>query len=749
MKMVRNAETIRVTNVEDGEMVHQRCLLVIGEYQHIDEGEHYLSVKTTGANNIEAFPEQTWPIAAGNFKALVMLSPGLNKLELTHLRNDNLEATVNINVMYIPLLQNPPLHLAIMVAKDSPLLIDCPPHKARGISSAHSDLDAAVAKLRMTAYMWQAMTAEDLRSKGLGRRAFRFDEEWAQDTVSQVFSNAKHDESLDREGAMRSTAKVHIIRSEKTIKEIRNARVAQQNPNAGRKNGLFKYFMNALNEAGGPFETSARPVVAGLILDSHYSMSQNMILGHAALGCHNPEGISLGMFGSHLTYSWPRFMEEVTSCLTDAREPGNKVGNDNSECHTMWEACTVGQGAHLHEVGHAFGSPHRPGIMERGYAQDWPKNFVTKTGYCGHLKVQGVTVCEDTPNNARWNLVDALAFRLLPHFHLPTDPVMTVEERKATPTAEAENESGDEDELNTILAISSLGGIARVSFNDREEAKPTSIAPIAKLRYTRGQLEKRFDRTEPLHLKIVGFNGRETTVKDVWKLLAIKSFVRIPGSSIRLSKRSVQASELRDDDRTTEWAQLLREKGPDGKIHRATSIDLRVGCIWDGGVVKYADGHVSHWGPMYSYNSIHRFGGHASEKIDLPPNVDIEYIEVHGGCDWGSDVLCGVRVHLADGTARGELNAHGEPSDVVRLEPKAGEVVVGFYGVSGGSFYGVREFGILTAPREVGITGLPEQAFELAELRNTAAVTEGDADEYHEEDEDEDDGEEDEEDEDE
>ena len=78
--------------------------------------------------------------------------------------------------MYEPLLQTPPLHLAIMVAKDSPLLVDCPPAKFGAFSTAHSSLDAAVAKFRTTALMWQAQTAEDMRMKSLGRRSFRLEE---------------------------------------------------------------------------------------------------------------------------------------------------------------------------------------------------------------------------------------------------------------------------------------------------------------------------------------------------------------------------------------------------------------------------------------------------------------------------------------------------------------------------------------------------------------------------------------------
>ena len=180
--------------------------------------------------------------------------------------------------------------------------------------------------------MWQAMTSEDLRLKGVGRRTFRLDEEWAADTVSRDFVNSHHDDSLADDHAMRATAKVHVIRSERTTQEIRNANIAQQNPSARRKNDLFDYFLDALKEAGGPFTSSAHPVVAGLILDSHYNMKQKLITGHAALGMHNSASVSLGMIGSHLTYSWPRFLEEVTSCLTDTRKPGDKVGNDCEEC---------------------------------------------------------------------------------------------------------------------------------------------------------------------------------------------------------------------------------------------------------------------------------------------------------------------------------------------------------------------------------------------------------------------------------
>ncbi|ORX97802.1 putative peptidase family-domain-containing protein [Clohesyomyces aquaticus] len=711
------------TNISDGETVHQRCLLVTGSCPSSRTRDELISVTTTGVNGIEAFPEQTWPVASGLFKALVMLSPGQNAIKITHLHNNIEHWSLNINVTYIPLLQYPPLHLAIMVAKDSPLLIDCPPHKHGAFSSAHSDLDAAIAKFRMTAYMWQAMTAQDLHSKGLGRRTFRLDEEWAADTVSREFLNAWHDESLEKEGAMRATAKIHIIRSSRTTKEIRDANIAQQNHSASRKNDLFDYFLEAMKEAGGPFTSSAHPIVAGLILDSHYSITQNLILGHAALGCHNPNGVSLGMFGSHLTYSWPRFVEEVASCLTDVKAPGDKVGNDNGECATMWEACTIGQGAHLHEVGHAFGCPHRPGIMERGYAQDWPKNFLPETAFCGHRQTEGVIVSESTPNNARWNLSDALNFRHLPHFRLPSDRIVTPHLRNAGPMAAAEYT--DDEELEAVLHISCPAGIARVSFNDVVEQKPSIAEPLTELRYPQEALEARFDRMEPLSLSLLGFNGKEQSIQDVWKLLTVKTFIRIPGSNIRLFKRSVYGDILEKDPNhgVYEWAQLLKEKGQDGSLHRATSIDLRVGCVWDGGVVKYADGHVSHWGPMRSGGRTHHFGGHASAEIDLPPNASIKRVEVNRGGEFSHE-MDGVRMTLSNRTSRGELNRNSG-GNIIKLEPASHEVIVGFHGKSSrDGFSGVVEFGIITAPKEVGLDGLPPQTFDLPELRNTCGLDE-------------------------
>lgn len=526
----------------------------------------------------------------------------------------------------------------------------------------------------------------------------------------------------------RSTAKVNFVNSSRTTKEIRDAHIAQQNPNAANPHGLFNYFKEALKEHGAPFTSSARPIVAGLILDSHFSIERNVILGHAALGCHDPKGISLGIFGSHLTYAWPRFIEEVTHCLTDTTHPGDKVGNDNGECQSMWEACTIGQGAFIHEVGHAFGAPHRPGIMERGYAHDWPKNFLVKTAYCKSKQKQGELITDSTPNGASWHLKDALMFNCLPHFRKAGDLILPQHILDETPQADAVASKKDPNTAS-ILRFSNLSGIVQVSFNGIPESHPSVMDKAYELEYPVSDLRTRFPPSDdPVSISVVGFNGKACNIKDLWKFLNKRSssYIRIPKTTIVIRKHTAcseeQENSPKDDDELYEWAQLLQTRDEDGNIHRVTSVDLCVGCIWDGGVVHYANGSTSHWGPMMHNGYEHRFGGHATETLVIPKGIKITKVEVNR-TGWGAHEMGGVRVHLSNGTAVGELNEGNQKSDIVVLQPGHLEEVVGFCGKSDKeSFCAVVEFGLLTVPAKTGIQGLPSQVYDMKELRNMAGL---------------------------
>uniref|UniRef100_A0A8H7N707 Uncharacterized protein n=1 Tax=Bionectria ochroleuca TaxID=29856 RepID=A0A8H7N707_BIOOC len=110
-------------NINDGEDIYQRCLLITGQCEASNQQDSFVQVDTTNESGIETFPSHRWPLCGGWFKCLVLLTPGKNIVKLS---TGNGEHTTELPLTYIPLTNTPPLHLAIMVAKDSPLLVDCP-----------------------------------------------------------------------------------------------------------------------------------------------------------------------------------------------------------------------------------------------------------------------------------------------------------------------------------------------------------------------------------------------------------------------------------------------------------------------------------------------------------------------------------------------------------------------------------------------------------------------------------------------
>jgi hypothetical protein len=555
-------------------------------------------------------------------------------------------------IRYTPLLQTPPLHLAILIAKDSPLLMDCPPAKFGGLSSAHSSLDAAIAKFRMTAYMWQAITAADFRAKGLGRRSFRLEEEWSTDTLSQ---QSLHSPTTG------IVPKVHLIRTHLTVAELRDAHFAQQNPRARNKDGLHTIFTSALLAHGAPFTSHANPIVAGLILDSHYDLTDSkFILAHAALGSHNPKGLSLGMFGSHLTYAWPRFLEEVPSCLLDVTPPGDTVGNDNGECDSMWRTCAVGQGAFLHEVGHAFGAPHTEGIMMRGYSPHWPKAFLgCVRGSRGKLEA----VTAEMTHDCRWAVTDALRFRRLKHFWMPEDGPLSNE----VPTIDAE-QGEDETQDDAYFEAKCGAGIARIVLTAKGERPENSdkvsiTEPAESVRYLRQELAERFGDDTPLAMEVTAMNGKQYSVGNLWTLVRDNPYIKVPGTDIRLQKQCVSADNFANRSEDWEWAVMLKKRNAKGQLVDASMVDIRVGCGLDGAKVCYMDGKVIPCGPRSAGNDP-RMGGHQARKLAIPAGVEITKVAVTRNGNYDLD---GLRMWLSNGKAMGALNCRNTDTGNVEI----------------------------------------------------------------------------------
>ncbi|CAG8780654.1 32750_t:CDS:2 [Gigaspora margarita] len=394
-----------IINVQNDEIVHQRILLVYGRAGPRDLAYHS---NITVEHHADNFPYTTWPIFNSHFKCLVHLDPGLNNIRFTFNPESCLPemsplSTV-ITINYIPMLQNPPLHLAILVAKDSKCVIDAPPEK---VISGDNSLDSVKAKLRCAAYLWQAFNAEQMYRNGFGRRTFRLEEEWQQDTLSNQELN------------LRQTAKVHIIRTQYTLEELLDPERAQQyQPPPGAppttKKNLYSMFMNALQEYGAPFDKQC--YVAGLILDSHWDPKMKLIRGHAAIGGGGGR-VRLGIFGSHTTHAWPKSLEEVVNCFQDETQTDeNILGNDNNESGTWWRCCNIGIGAMLHEVGHALTCPHSAsGIMRRGF-NNLNRTFTVKEPN----NIHPITPSDES--GAHWHRCDTIRFRYHPCFRIPSDP---------------------------------------------------------------------------------------------------------------------------------------------------------------------------------------------------------------------------------------------------------------------------------------------------------------------------------------
>ncbi|RYP06099.1 hypothetical protein DL765_009626 [Monosporascus sp. GIB2] len=605
-----------------------------------------------------------------------------------------------------------------MVAKDSPLLIDCPPSKRGAITTAHSTLDAAVLKLRMTAYMWQAMTAEDLREKGLGRRSFRLDEEWGLDTTTMSSSYLQSD---PKNTGMGSVAKVHIVRSEKTVDQLRDAQVAQQNHMGLKRYELQRYFEHALAEHGHPFVGASRPVVAGLILDSHYSMEKGLILAHAALARYNPDGLSVGIYGSHTTYAWPRFLEEIPACLLDMTPTGDTIGNDKGLCTTMQDACSLGQLAMLQEVGDAFCA--RPlfseGIMAGGAIRSWGQIFVSQN---------------KTKQRAQWDLRDALRFLTKDHFRLPGDRAFTRSQTESLVLIRCMVDESDE----PLLEVSCRAGLARVRFVDEhgkaawefdfcrktaaelEDAEITAKFGPTVFHLTQQALQERLDRSKPWVIDALGMNGMAGKVGNLWGLLADQPFVKVPGTSLVLSKRSAKSLALESggDQVYWRWAMLLVRKhrqGGGSRLTYASRIDIRVGATMDGAVVYYSDGSKCNCGVAHQTH----YGGHQSQAKLLSEDETLEITRVSINMHRGGGSLNGCQMTLSNGETWGAINGNNQ-QDCQHLEAGEDERIIGFYGQSDtGSGY-TYEFGIITAPKTVTDSeeGLPRQIYDMPELMN-------------------------------
>ena len=401
------------------QQVHQKILLVYGQIG--DPLEKTLDGTLTVWHHQDSFPATIWPVSDSHFKTLVHLTPGPNRLRFDFTspkiacNNSSLPAHSSwININFLPLINSPPLQLVILLGKDSPATFDVVPERKQREGNG---LDMAIRKFRMAAYLWQAFTGEQMYRNGFGRRCFRFEEEW------QTGSLTFRDKEM---GQMRNEAKVHVVRSEKTVKELRDLDLAQQYDDATHKGELYSIAMEAVKEHFKPIKGQMQ-YISLLLLDAHWDTKAKTITGHAALGGGAGE-VQLAIFGSHALQSYPASIEEVVPAFSDCtRTNTNFVANDCNESGSNWEAANIGIGAHLHETGHLFGCPHQEsGIMLRDYVR-LNRTFLCREPYSTRTKSPGVRLCLPK-DECGWHRLDALRFKYHPCFRLPTDAPLNPDE---------------------------------------------------------------------------------------------------------------------------------------------------------------------------------------------------------------------------------------------------------------------------------------------------------------------------------
>lgn len=93
-----NTETMfTLDNVQDGEVVHQRCVLVTGRCEANQKRSAYVRIETKDDAGSALFPEQQWPMCHGWFKALLVLTSGENIINITSGQDDSHKISVSIS----------------------------------------------------------------------------------------------------------------------------------------------------------------------------------------------------------------------------------------------------------------------------------------------------------------------------------------------------------------------------------------------------------------------------------------------------------------------------------------------------------------------------------------------------------------------------------------------------------------------------------------------------------------------------
>ncbi|KAK0547290.1 hypothetical protein OC846_003147 [Tilletia horrida] len=330
-------DLITFTNIKQGEVVHQRLLLIVGRAGSPNEAVRSITAHPDPRSRFASIP---WQVNQSHFKASVPLREGENVIRFVGQLDGSRSTEVKLTIIN-EFLDVPPLRIGILVAKDNPLkfdeqptptsdqqgadratsthrpfpeptkppvsdgkpvypdsdasatqieptktsddarpLIDCPPGPIRD-KLLQGGIGEIIKRVAIQTYAWQAFYAEQMHRQRFGRRTFRLEEHPVPEG--------------DQEVRLEDLLVVHLLRSDKTTAEFHDADNTQQNPTAKNSGAMWHWAHDAV--AKDPLLNKSRAPTAVLLLESHWvpdhpqaprqepkQKQRGLILAHAALG---------------------------------------------------------------------------------------------------------------------------------------------------------------------------------------------------------------------------------------------------------------------------------------------------------------------------------------------------------------------------------------------------------------------------------------------------------------------------------
>ncbi|XP_001599746.2 putative zinc metalloproteinase YIL108W [Nasonia vitripennis] len=264
-----------------------------------------------------------WPVVNGDFRLLVELQRGTNRLEL--------EAggfKRKFSLVYEPRFTR---------LRVTPVYVICAGHDGyfQGPRGENRSPESAATRIGLGARLLQTLTAEKLREAGHGRKTFQLERD-LDGPECLVMHSVLH---VDRARAMSQRELWELI-----------GRELMSGPLAS-KDRKYLAFLSCTRYRGAPNPRTHEDTLA-------------RTQGHAALG-----GGGLALFGSACLHTWPTCMPQVLPRFLDATLIDTEQLMDDSNYRGTHGGCLATTlGSVLHELGHTFDLGHtRDGIMGRGF----------------------------------------------------------------------------------------------------------------------------------------------------------------------------------------------------------------------------------------------------------------------------------------------------------------------------------------------------------------------------------------------